>query len=189
MARALGARVYTGPEKEVGWAPLQFSEAGERSCLATLASRHIAVLHWHGDTFDLPAGAVHLASTSVYPNQAFAWGRRCLALQFHPEVTARGLERWLISHAHEIEHTAGLSVEQVRRDAQRYAPRLQARAACCWQTWLNEVIEPRVASAEPIEPTEPSSGLSHGDDDRYRYGFPLNDLRFEPSIDEGGESG
>jgi GMP synthase (glutamine-hydrolysing) len=140
MARALGAKVYAGPRKEIGWSPLQLSEAGRRSCLAPLAKRQAAVLHWHGDTFDLPAGATHLASTLAYDNQAFAWGTRGLALQYHAEVTARGLERWFISHAHELDHTPGLSVGQLRQDTQCYAPRLQVRAASCWQTWLNEVL-------------------------------------------------
>jgi GMP synthase (glutamine-hydrolysing) len=140
MARALGARVYAGPRKEIGWSPLHLSEAGRWSCLAPLGQRQVAVLHWHGDTFDLPAGATHLASTPTYDNQAFAWGTRGLALQCHAEVTARGLERWFMSHAHELDYTPGLSVEQLRQDTQYNAPRLQVRAACCWQTWLNEVI-------------------------------------------------
>jgi GMP synthase (glutamine-hydrolysing) len=142
MARALGAKVYAGPRKEIGWSPLQLSEAGRRSCLAQLAKRETAVLHWQGDTFDLPAGATHLASTPANERQAFAWGTRSLALQCHVEVTARGLERWFISHAHEIDLTPGLSVGQLRKDSQCCAPRLQVRAASCWQTWLNEVIEP-----------------------------------------------
>jgi GMP synthase (glutamine-hydrolysing) len=142
MARALGAKVYAGPRKEIGWSPLQLSEAGWQSCLARLAKRETAVLHWHGDTFDLPAGATHLASTPAYESQAFAWGTRGLALQCHAEVTARGLEQWFISHAHEIDLTPGLSVGQLRKDTQCYAPRLQVRAASCWQTWLNGVIKP-----------------------------------------------
>ncbi|HEY5867263.1 MAG TPA: glutamine amidotransferase, partial [Candidatus Tectomicrobia bacterium] len=88
MARALGARVYPGPYKELGWSPLRLSEAGRRSCLAYLARGETAVLHWHGDTFDLPAGATRLASTPYYENQAFAWGKRGLALLCHAEVTA-----------------------------------------------------------------------------------------------------
>jgi len=142
MARALGAKVYPGPHKEIGWSPLQLSAAGRGSCLMQLAKRETAVLHWHGDTFDVPVGATHLASTSAYDNQAFAWGRRGLALQCHAEVTARGLERWFMSHAHEIDHTPGLSVGQLRQDTQCYAPRLQVRAACCWHTWLHQVLEP-----------------------------------------------
>src|SRR5262245_35610086 len=142
MARALGDKVYAGPRKEIGWEPLQLSESGRRSCLAQLAKRETAVLHWHGDTFELPAGATHLASTPAYDNQAFAWGTRGLALQCHAEVTARGLEQWFISHAHEIDLTPGLSVGQLRKDTQCNAPRLQVRAASLWQTWLNEVIKP-----------------------------------------------
>jgi GMP synthase (glutamine-hydrolysing) len=164
MARALGAKVYAGPRKEIGWAPLQLSEAGQRSCLAELAQRETAVLHWHGDTFDLPPGATHLASTSAYHDQAFAWGTRSLALQCHAEVTAHGLERWLISHAHELECTPGVSVGQLRQDTHHYAPRLQVRAASCWHTWLNE-------------------------SDEYRYGFQLDESVFAARVDEGGESG
>jgi GMP synthase (glutamine-hydrolysing) len=163
MARALGAKVYAGPHKEIGWAPLQLSEGGQQSCVAQLAKRQAAVLHWHGDTFDLPAGATHLALTPAYDNQAFAWGRRGLALQFHAEVTARGLERWFTSHAHEIEHTPGVSVAQLRRDTQCYAPRLQARAAYCWQTWLNQVIQLRAVPGNPIALTAPLVELSDGD--------------------------
>jgi GMP synthase (glutamine-hydrolysing) len=142
MARALGGRVYPGLRKEIGWAPLDVSEAGRRSCLRYMAKGETAVLHWHGDTFELPAGATHLASTPSYDNQAFAWGTRGLALQCHAEVTARGLERWFLSHAHEIDHTPGVSVGQLRKDTQHYAPLLQVRTASMWQAWVNEVIDP-----------------------------------------------
>ena len=101
MARALGARVYPGTGKEIGWAPLQLTAAGRDSCLAPLGGG-APVLHWHGDTFDLPKGASLLASTPRYKNQAFAWQRHGLALQCHIEATAAGLERWYIGHACEI---------------------------------------------------------------------------------------
>ncbi|GIX49415.1 MAG: GMP synthase [Candidatus Tectimicrobiota bacterium] len=137
MARALGARVYPGPRKEIGWAPLQLTEAGRRSCLASLAET--PVLHWHGDTFDLPAGATRLASTPLYANQAFAWGEAALGLQFHLEVTAQGLERWFIGHACEIGATAGLSVVQLRADTARWAPRLAQQGPACLRQWLQQL--------------------------------------------------
>ena len=110
MARALGARVYAGPRKEIGWAPLTLTPEGRRSPLDRLAGRGEAVLHWHGDTFDLPVGAVRLASTALYENQAFAWRQSAMALQFHPEVTAPGLEPWFVGHAYEIAATPGIEV-------------------------------------------------------------------------------
>jgi len=136
MALALGARVYPGTGKEIGWSPLTLTEAGRRSCLAPLGAG-AAVLHWHGDTFDLPKGAVHLASTERYRHQAFAWERHGLALQFHLEVTAAGLERWYIGHACEIAATAGLSVPALRGDAEHWAPPLAPLAARCLEAWLD----------------------------------------------------
>lgn len=84
IAAALGASVYPGPRREVGFGPLTLTEAGLASPLRTLAG--VPVLHWHGDTFDLPAGATLLASTATYRHQAFAVGTTALALQFHAEM-------------------------------------------------------------------------------------------------------
>lgn len=135
MARALGARVYPGPRKEIGWAPLVLSAAGQASPL-----RHVAagpVLHWHGDTFDLPEGAVHLASTPITPNQAFSWAEgRALALQFHGEVTAPGLERWYIGHACEIGLTEGLTVSGLRADGHRHGAAAVRDGTACFDEWL-----------------------------------------------------
>lgn len=117
MAAALGAKVYPGQNgKELGWSALSLTEAGMRSPLAALAPGR-PVLHWHGDTFDLPEGAELLAGTGRYPHQAFAWGRHALALQFHIEVTAPGLERWLVGHALEIALTDGVSIPALRRES------------------------------------------------------------------------
>ena len=135
MARALGARVYPGTGKEIGWEPLMLTEAGRRSCLAPLADT--AVLHWHGDTFDLPQGAVHLAASARYPHQAFTYARHGLALQCHIETEAQGLERWYVGHACEIAGTPGLSVPALRAESARKAPMLAPRAAQCLETWLD----------------------------------------------------
>jgi GMP synthase (glutamine-hydrolysing) len=151
MARALGAKVYPGPYKELGWAPLQLTEAGRRSPLALLAGDQTAVLHWHGDTFDLPQGATHLASTPLYANQAFSWGQGSLALQFHPEVTLKNLERWWIGHACEIGSTPQISVTRLREETRHYHAQLQTQAVQFWQAWLHEVLaaEASVPSQAP----------------------------------------
>ncbi len=136
MARTLGAKVYPGSGKEIGWYPLKLSVAGQQSPLSYLASNDTLVLHWHGDTFDLPTGCTHLASSSQYQNQAFIWGECGLALQFHPEVTAQGLEHWFIGHACEIAATSGISVAQLRADTARSAQDLSNQAAKFWHNWL-----------------------------------------------------
>jgi GMP synthase (glutamine-hydrolysing) len=135
MALALGARVYPGTGKEIGWSKLALTEAGRRSCLAPLGDG-APVLHWHGDTFDLPKGATHLASSERYRYQAFGWEHHGLALQFHMEVTAPGLERWYIGHACEIAATPGLSVPVLRAEAEHWAPALGPVAARCLDAWL-----------------------------------------------------
>jgi GMP synthase (glutamine-hydrolysing) len=141
MARTLGAKVYPGPEKEIGWSPLELSNAGMHSTLAHLAPEQTSVLHWHGDTFDLPVGSILLASSTKYQNQAFSWGKCGLALQFHPEVTGSGLERWFIGHACEIGAASGVSVAKLRQDTDDYAVRLEVQAAKFWQAWLASVVD------------------------------------------------
>lgn len=135
MARALGARVYPAGFKEIGFSPVALSRDGKGSALAALEG--VAALHWHGDTFDLPQGATHLAATARTPNQAFAWQRHGLALQFHVETTAPGLERWFVGHTLEIAQAPGVSVAALRADARRFAPALIAAGRCMLGDWLD----------------------------------------------------
>lgn len=123
MAQALGARVYPSGVKEIGWARIALTEAGRGSCLAALSDT--PVLHWHGDTFELPAGATHLASSAMVTHQAYAWGRAALALQFHVEVKGADLEKWFIGHAAEIAATKSVSVKGLRAETARLAPGLE----------------------------------------------------------------
>ncbi len=139
MARVLGAKVYPGAQgKEIGWLPITLSKDGQRSALRHLSAAD-AVLHWHGDTFTLPEGCVHLASSAKYKNQAFAYKRNILALQFHPEVMPRALEKWFIGHACEIDSTPEINVWSLRQETQQYSEKLQLLAASCWQSWLDQI--------------------------------------------------
>jgi GMP synthase (glutamine-hydrolysing) len=138
MARTLGARVYPG-KKELGWAPLQLTTTGQRSPLRFIEPA-MNVLHWHGDTFDLPSGADHLAATERTPHQAFAFSRHALALQFHIEASAPGLERWYVGHALEIATTTGVSLAGLRADAASCAPRLAPQAHAALNAWLDGLI-------------------------------------------------
>jgi GMP synthase (glutamine-hydrolysing) len=138
MAAALSARVYPGGRKEIGWKNIQLTPAGQTSPLRHLAD--VPVLHWHGDTFDLPADATWLAQSDLYPHQAFTLGHHGLALQFHPEVTALGLERWFIGHALEIATTPGLDVSTLRTESQKHAPALAQAATACLNDWLDQLV-------------------------------------------------
>jgi GMP synthase (glutamine-hydrolysing) len=140
IACALGAEVYLGQEKEIGWYGLSLTAAGEQSALRYLNAEHCSMLHWHGETFDLPVDAVLLASSEKYTNQAFSYGSNILALQFHPEITQRSMEKWFIGHIGEILQTEGVSVEQLRLDTHQHANRLEVQGELFFKSWLNEVI-------------------------------------------------
>jgi GMP synthase (glutamine-hydrolysing) len=142
MAAALNARVYPGAHgAEIGWSPIEAAprQADSPEWFAPLLAPGLALLHWHGDTFDLPQGAVHLAKTNRYINQVFAIDNYALGLQFHPEVTVNGLERWYIGHACELHH-AGIAVSGLRADAQRCAPALEEAASRFWKLWLDSLF-------------------------------------------------
>ena len=131
VAKALGAEVRRGTRMELGWKPLTFTEAGQKSVI-----RHLTgpVLHWHADRFDLPKDALSLASTDLTPCQGFTWGQ-ALALQFHPEVTARGLEQWYVGNLGEIREQ-GLTAAELRRSAEAHAATMQAQGLAMLTDWL-----------------------------------------------------
>ena len=99
IAHVLGARVYRGKQKEIGWYEVTLTDEGMKDpCISQLAAdgkNAAQVFQWHGDTFDLPRGAVRLASSSLYPNQAFRFSNHVYALQFHIEVTPSIVREWL----------------------------------------------------------------------------------------------
>lgn len=142
IAAALGARVYPGTHgAEIGWSPIQSPshQPAPPPWFAPLLTPGVSVLHWHGDTFDLPPGAIHIAHTDQYENQAFTIDNIALGLQFHPEVTDIGLENWYIGHACELHH-AGISPVSLRSAAQQHAPTLEAAAARFWSLWLDSIL-------------------------------------------------
>jgi GMP synthase-like glutamine amidotransferase len=87
LALAAGGPVYPGSAgAEIGWGPVELTEAADSDHLLGGLPVRLTVLHWHGDTFDLPSDGVRLASNTNYPNQAFRIGERAWGLQFHVEV-------------------------------------------------------------------------------------------------------
>jgi GMP synthase (glutamine-hydrolysing) len=139
IARALGANVYPNREKEVGWGPLLMTAKGLNSPARHLAAEHTFMLHWHGDTFDLPQGATLLAGTEACLHQAFSWGKATLAFQCHAEVRARDMEKWFVGHAVEISSTHGVNVPFLRRETARYGAALEKQGKLCFEEWLDSL--------------------------------------------------
>jgi GMP synthase (glutamine-hydrolysing) len=104
MAKALGAKVYPGAEKEIGWYDIELRGEAIGDPLMTRLANHpragdfwkiFKVFHWHGETFDIPPGAERLANSALYENQAFRYGKAAYAFQFHIEVRKEMIYRWL----------------------------------------------------------------------------------------------
>jgi GMP synthase (glutamine-hydrolysing) len=139
IAYALGARVFAGRHKEIGWASISLSGAAIQNYFSALDNTELKVLHWHGDTFDLPSDATLLASTYYYANQAFSVGKNILALQFHLEVLPEYFERWLVGNSSELAKVSDISIQQLRDDAKQYGAALQPHAIQFWHSWLESL--------------------------------------------------
>jgi GMP synthase (glutamine-hydrolysing) len=129
MASAFGAKVYAGAEKETGWYDLEpVCESGTDPLMDRLMNdreageylRKIEVFQWHGETFDLPAGSLHLFKSQLYPNQAFRYGENAYAFQFHIEVTETMIYEWLKNEA--------VDLDLLKRDTELYFEQYQKRA-------------------------------------------------------------
>ena len=140
IARALGARVYPLGVKEIGFGTIDLTAEGRSSALAALAD--VPVLHWHGDQFDIPPGAVRLAGTAVGRNQAFSLGAQVLGLQFHLEADTSLIERWLVGHACEL-GAAGIDPRDLRRRAREVHLPLAAASRAVFSAWLDGLADHR----------------------------------------------
>jgi GMP synthase-like glutamine amidotransferase len=104
LALAAGGRVFPGDSgPEIGWAPVELTPACRSDPLFCGLPGHLDVLHWHGDTFTLPAGATRLAASHRYANQAFRVGAAAWGLQFHLEVTAPAVDGFLAAFSSDLE--------------------------------------------------------------------------------------
>ncbi len=131
LAAAAGARVYPNAPagtaiREVGWGAVHFTRsAAEEPVLEGLDASEI-MLHWHGDTFDLPRGATLLASTLHCPNQMIRVKTRIFGVQFHPEVDETDIRRWIEEDAEYIEGALGPGgAARIAADTKHFVPRLR----------------------------------------------------------------
>jgi GMP synthase (glutamine-hydrolysing) len=112
---------------------------GQQHALADVAGNDLPVLHWHGDTFELPEGATLLASTQRYAHQAFSVGNYGLALQFHVETDAAELEQWFVAFAGDIRKMGPDNLSRLRADTAKYAAGLAERNARFVSRWVSQL--------------------------------------------------
>ncbi|MDX1764648.1 MAG: type 1 glutamine amidotransferase [bacterium] len=122
IAKVLGARIYKNRYKEIGWFPVRKSRGFAPEGIAGALTDGVTAFHWHGETFDLPAGAVKLASSEACKNQAFALENRVVGLQYHLETTRSSAETLIDNCSHEIVEAPYIqTAEQMLADPARFS--------------------------------------------------------------------
>jgi GMP synthase-like glutamine amidotransferase len=114
IASALGTRVFANRPKEIGWFPI---EAVDVDSGAFRLPPRVTVFHWHGETFELPPGAIHLARSAGCENQAFQIGRNVIGLQFHLETTPASVDLLIQHGRNELVGGPYIQTEQAIREA------------------------------------------------------------------------
>ncbi|KWT84058.1 type 1 glutamine amidotransferase [Candidatus Magnetominusculus xianensis] len=136
IAKALGASVYKGPAPEIGWYTIAASEAGIAdtafSRLAVKDTSDLIIFHWHGETFDLPEGAVRLASNALYPNQAFRYGKAVYAFQFHMEVNREMVYSWM--------KTENMDMAKLKAETEEIYPSYSGRAIAFYKEFFDREL-------------------------------------------------
>jgi GMP synthase (glutamine-hydrolysing) len=154
LAAAGGARVYPNtrpgpggaalPAREVGWGAVDFLDGLREPVLAGVGPRAL-MLHWHGDTFDLPPGATHLASTPMCRHQAFRLGRRQFGFQFHCELEAETIATWVREDADFVRAANGEGGgSQILADTERH----HATSGPIWDRLLGNAIDLMLAATD-----------------------------------------
>jgi GMP synthase-like glutamine amidotransferase len=140
LAASLGGRVYAGSRPEVGMLPVWLTPEGKQDPLFRDLPGELTTFQWHGDTFDLPTGAVLLASSPLYPNQAFRWGERAYAVQFHIEVSAGMAREWgeVPEYRASLEKTLGPgALERMVAELEREESVMARMARTLFERWLD----------------------------------------------------
>jgi GMP synthase-like glutamine amidotransferase len=150
LAASLGARVFPGPAPEVGMLAVTLTKEALADPVFAGLPRELMTLQWHGETFELPDGAIALASSPAYANQAFRWRERAYAIQFHLEVSTRMACDWAAvpSYAQALEQTLGPGAfDALLAQLQEGAQELNAAGRRLFSQWLDHAVAPGVAAS------------------------------------------
>jgi len=125
IAATIGARVFHGAVKEIGWSPISITPHGQVDSLLGYLPESATVFQWHGDGFELPSGAIRLASSIHFKNQAFRVGKSIYGLQCHLEATPSMIERWINQRSKDLALAPYILPDKILADTQNYAPTLK----------------------------------------------------------------
>lgn len=132
LARTLGAKVKPHPKEivEIGYVPIRPT--------AVAPDFPTTVYHWHQEGFDLPQGAILLAQSDEFPNQAFRYGKSIYGLQFHPEMNEMLLDRWTTNGADQLTRPGARSRDEQLQDHARYSAAVEQWLRRFLSQWLAE---------------------------------------------------
>jgi GMP synthase (glutamine-hydrolysing) len=160
LAASLGARVYTGATPEVGVLDVELTDAGRDDPVLGELPNSFPTLQWHSDSFELPAGAVRLASSPAYANQAFRVGAAAVAVQFHLEVTSDMAAEWAAvpDYARALELVRGPgALDELLRAFDERREEMTAHARTLFSAWLelcDRGPDQQLRSGQPPEPAQ-----------------------------------
>jgi len=149
LAASLGARVSAGPAPEVGLLPVELTDDAHADPVFAGAPPQLLTLQWHGDTFELPDGAVRLAGSAAYRNQAFRY-RNAYGVQFHLEVSAAMAREWadVPEYAASLERVLGPgAAQEFVAQVEERSPDMLSVGRTLFERWLDAVVAPRVAAS------------------------------------------
>jgi GMP synthase-like glutamine amidotransferase len=149
LASSLGARVYTGPEPEVGLLPVELTPAGREDPVLGNLPAGLVTLQWHGDTFELPEGATLLASSPAYVNQAFRV-RRAYGIQFHLEISNEMAREWadVPEYAASLDRTLGQGAAgPFLRSIEERTGEMRAAGRVLFERFLDVVAAPAATTS------------------------------------------
>lgn len=152
IAAALGATIRRNPVKEIGWYDLCLTEPGKRDPVLAPLKECQKIFQWHGDTFEIPKDAVHLAKTTDCPHQAFRYGDKVYAFQFHPEVDEAMIHRWLKVPRHVREMAAlngQIDPEQIRTDTSLHIAKMTQVSTRIFGAFIKLIGAPHKARQLP----------------------------------------
>jgi GMP synthase (glutamine-hydrolysing) len=149
LASVLGAKVTPGPRKEIGWHSVSLEPAAVNDPLFGAAPRVFTALHWHGDVFDLPPGAVGLARSQLTQHQAFSFDGIAWGILFHLEVTSRQLGEMTTAFADELAACA-IAPREILQGWFSYGAMLESLGEMVFGLWM-EKVHARQAQGSPPE--------------------------------------